>query len=146
MRPAGSHGPHRCSYAQAAPEPAEIVIDDIILKPGCGMQPASNGAQQEVHEHEALRGGSGRRLYCWLISFSRIGSFSNALIQQSHLWGIKYLAFLVAPVRISSPSSVIFFNRRYACGGLIRSKLITSLRVTNPFCLASFETSPRWRT
>ena len=27
--------------------------------------------QQRVHEHEALRGGSGRRLYCRLTSFSR---------------------------------------------------------------------------
>lgn len=27
--------------------------------------------QQEVHEYEALRGGSGRRLYCWLTSFSQ---------------------------------------------------------------------------
>ena len=27
--------------------------------------------QQEIHEHEALGGGSVRRLYCWLTSFSR---------------------------------------------------------------------------
>ena len=27
--------------------------------------------QQEVHEYEALGGGSGRRLYCWLTSFSQ---------------------------------------------------------------------------
>ena len=27
--------------------------------------------QQEIHEHEALGGGSGRRLYCRLTSFSR---------------------------------------------------------------------------
>ena len=34
----------------------------------CGRHPVG---QQEVHEHEALRGGSGRRLYCWLTSFDR---------------------------------------------------------------------------
>ena len=33
----------------------------------CGRHPVG---QQEVHEHEALRGGSGRRLYCRLTSFS----------------------------------------------------------------------------
>ena len=27
--------------------------------------------QQEIHEYEASEGGSGRRLYCWLISSSR---------------------------------------------------------------------------
>lgn len=27
--------------------------------------------QQEIHEHEALGGGAGRRLYCRLTSFSR---------------------------------------------------------------------------
>jgi hypothetical protein len=27
--------------------------------------------QQEIHEHEALGGGSGRRLYCRLTSLSR---------------------------------------------------------------------------
>ena len=26
---------------------------------------------QKIHEHEALGGGSGRRLYCWLTSLSR---------------------------------------------------------------------------
>ena len=34
----------------------------------CGGHPVG---QQEIHEHEALGGGSGRRLYCRLTSFSR---------------------------------------------------------------------------
>ena len=34
----------------------------------CSRHPVG---QQEVHEYEALRGGSGRRLYCWLTSFSQ---------------------------------------------------------------------------
>ena len=34
----------------------------------CGWHPVE---QQKVHEHEALRDGSGRRLYCWLTSFGR---------------------------------------------------------------------------
>ena len=31
----------------------------------------TDGDGQEVHEYEALGGGLGRHLYCWLISFSR---------------------------------------------------------------------------
>ena len=38
--------------------------------PGCVMWPVPSG-QQNVHEHEALRGGYGRRLYCRLTSFSQ---------------------------------------------------------------------------
>ncbi|MCI6729832.1 MAG: hypothetical protein MR473_06590, partial [Clostridiales bacterium] len=34
----------------------------------CGRHPVG---QQKVHEYEALRGGSGRRLHCWLTSFSQ---------------------------------------------------------------------------
>ena len=34
----------------------------------CSRHPVG---QQEVHEHEALGGGSGRRHYCWLTSFIR---------------------------------------------------------------------------
>ena len=42
---------------------------DAGLRPvaPCGRHPVG---QQEVHEYEALRGGSGRRLYCRLTSFS----------------------------------------------------------------------------
>ena len=36
--------------------------------PPCGGHPVG---QQEIHEHEALGGGSGRRLHCRLTSFSR---------------------------------------------------------------------------
>ena len=46
------------------------------LCPHVGLCPAAPCSrypvgQQEVHEHEALGGGSGRRLYCWLTSFSQ---------------------------------------------------------------------------
>jgi len=34
----------------------------------CGWHPMG---QQKIHEYEALRDGSGRRLYCWLTSFSQ---------------------------------------------------------------------------
>ena len=37
--------------------------------PPCGRYPVG---QQKVHEYEAPGGGSGRRLYCRLISFSRV--------------------------------------------------------------------------
>ena len=46
------------------------------LRPDAGLRPAPPCGghpvgQQEIHEHEALGGGSGRRLYCRLTSFSR---------------------------------------------------------------------------
>ena len=46
------------------------------LCPHAGLRPAApcgwhSVGQQEVHEYEALRGGSGRRLYCRLTSFSQ---------------------------------------------------------------------------
>lgn len=46
------------------------------LRPDAGLCPTSPCGgypvgQQEIHEHEALGGGSGRRLYCRLTSLSR---------------------------------------------------------------------------
>ncbi len=46
------------------------------LRPDAGLRKASPRGgypvgQQEIHEHEALRGGFERHLYCRLISFSR---------------------------------------------------------------------------
>ena len=46
------------------------------LCPHAGLREAApcsgnSVGQQEIHEHEALRGGFGRRLYCRLTSFSR---------------------------------------------------------------------------
>ena len=46
------------------------------LRPDAGLRPASPcGGDamglQKIHEHEALGGGAGRRLYCRLTSFSR---------------------------------------------------------------------------
>ena len=46
------------------------------LRPDAGLRPAALYGghpveQQEIHEHEALRGGTGRRFYCRLTSFSR---------------------------------------------------------------------------
>ena len=50
----------------------------------CGGHPVG---QQEIHEHEALGGGSGRRLYCRLTSFSR----SLQTILRINLDGTRYL-------------------------------------------------------
>ena len=46
------------------------------LRPDAGLREASPCGgypveQQEIHEHEALGGGAGRRLYCRLTSFGR---------------------------------------------------------------------------
>ena len=50
--------------------PGRQLCPDTGLCPAspCGGHPVG---QQEVHEHEALGGGAGRRLYCRLTSFSR---------------------------------------------------------------------------
>ena len=46
-------------------------VNEILAMPGATPRGGHPVGQQEIHEHEALGGGSGRRLYCRLTSLSR---------------------------------------------------------------------------
>ena len=59
-----------------SPHPRGGDVPGRQLRPDAGLRPTSpRGGYpvglQEIHEYEALGGGSGRRLYCRLTSFSR---------------------------------------------------------------------------
>ena len=59
-----------------SPHPRGGDVPGRQLRPDAGLRTAAPCGghpvgQQEIHEHEALGGGSGRRLYCRLTSFSR---------------------------------------------------------------------------
>ena len=68
-------GPLRAQRGPSA-HPCGGDIPRWQLRPDAGLRPAAPRGghpvgQQEIHEHEALGGSSGRRLYCRLTSFSR---------------------------------------------------------------------------
>ena len=80
--------------------------------------------QQEIHEHEALGGGHGRRLYCRLTSFSR----SLQTILRINLDGTKSPAFSrlfslsgITPVR-SLPGVCRCNRRTHGSHALLRSR------------------------
>ena len=68
----GGHG--RCLYCRLTSFSRSLQINLRINLDGTREATPRGGhpvGQQEIHEHEALGGGSGRRLYCRLTSFSR---------------------------------------------------------------------------
>ena len=75
--------------------------------------------QQEVHEYEALRGGSGRRLYCRLTSFSQSlqtnfritldGTVGSAPVKNK-------LRFLIAQKRLQKIKTAYFRRNKLFSG------------------------------
>ena len=97
--------PHQQRDRAAEPEdpphnPRSEDVPGWELRPHAGLRPASpcDGhpvGQQEIHEHEAFRGGHRRRLHCRLTSFSR----SLQTILRINLDGAREAAYHPRPAK-----------------------------------------------